>query len=1083
MRVILQQQKNLPILIMKKKFTRAAFLLCSLILLLTVQSNAQSKLISFWDFNMTRPLGGGSTDSLGTRFSYANPFVIFHGSTDSLNKTYPLFANYTTMPVNNSRIVADCYPATVPEPVQNKNGGSFIYDYSSNHNYFGNIHPYYATSDTSGAAKNCYIKIINPVQSDTIFMYLPTTGYENIRLDFAMENSSTTSAPNYQIFSYSTNSGATWKNLTRAMDTFNVSSTPTPDTLVANTAIMANFQPKSINFTSDASVNNNANVMLRWVYLGPNVTLAAGNARYDNFALVGDSVCPTAFSLQPANFVICGGGGNADFVVHVVGGTAVTYQWEVNPGSGFVNVVNGGIYSGATTDSLIITGANSVENGYLYECVINNVGCGSITSTSATLTVDPVLTSSISGHTDVTCAGNGSATVLASGGTLPYTYLWNDPLHQNTVTATNLSAGTYTITTTDNVGCSTTAGVTIAQHGLVITLSGIVNIECTAFGSATATASNGTAPYTYSWAPGGASTGTVTNLSAGTYTITAKDNTGCTNTAPVTISNVLPVRDSINGYGIPQTIHYWDFNNTPPVGGGGGDSLGNPTNPLYAPYTALASWNPRIVYSYPSAIQTVPYVATLPDGILDNLTPGAAVNDLHILGNDTGGSAANNLAVRARNPSENAYMYLYLPTNGYQNIQLNYALSASSTKGANYNVFSYSTNGGAIWKNLTTAMDTFNISGVRRPDTLQAINPTTAASLWYPVNINFTSDPSVNNNPNFVVRWQFEGPNSTGTSGNDRYDNFSLSGNIRTETCNGSANYTAVAGVKYGQTPYTYVWTPSVSSNATASNISAGTYTVAVTDALGCSMSSTITVSQPTVVTATISATHSVTCSGSSNGGTTANGGGGTFPYYYSWSSGQTTGTITGVSAGSYTVKVTDTYGCTATAATTITQPAPLSVTHDSLSDGGSCDGLAAVTPSGGTPPYTYLWTPDGQSTDTIKHQCARTYCCNVTDKNGCTYYTCVTVLSNLGINNISNPANINIYPDPNTGNFTVAGVSQGQVIELYDYTGKKISSIAADNNSAMHFDISNKANGIYLVRIINRDGSIASENKIVKTQ
>jgi len=156
---------------------------------------------------------------------------------------------------------------------------------------------------------------------------------------------------------------------------------------------------------------------------------------------------------------------------------------------------------------------------------------------------------------------------------------------------------------------------------------------------------------------------------------------------------------------------------------------------------------------------------------------------------------------------------------------------------------------------------------------------------------------------------------------------------------------------------------------------------------------------------------------------------------------------------------------------------------HDSVADNGSCNGLAAVTPGGGTPPYTYQWTPDGQTTDTIKHQCARTYCCNITDKNGCTYYTCISVQSTLGIDNISNPSQISIYPDPNTGNFTIAGIVQGQVIELYDYTGQLLSSTIADNNTAMHFDISKKANGIYLVQILNKDGSIASENKLIKTQ
>jgi len=81
---------------MKNKFTGVASLICSLILVFMVSSNAQKKLISFWDFNQTRPWGGGGTDSLGTRFSYANPYAVYAGSVDSTNKTMPLFANYNT---------------------------------------------------------------------------------------------------------------------------------------------------------------------------------------------------------------------------------------------------------------------------------------------------------------------------------------------------------------------------------------------------------------------------------------------------------------------------------------------------------------------------------------------------------------------------------------------------------------------------------------------------------------------------------------------------------------------------------------------------------------------------------------------------------------------------------------------------------------------------------------------------------------------------------------------------------------------------------------------------------------------------
>lgn len=73
-------------------------------------------------------------------------------------------------------------------------------------------------------------------------------------------------------------------------------------------------------------------------------------------------------------------------------------------------------------------------------------------------------------------------------------------------------------------------------------------------------------------------------------------------------------------------------------------------------------------------------------------------------------------------------------------------------------------------------------------------------------------------------------------------------------------------------------------------------------------------------------------------------------------------------------------------------------------------------------------------------------------------------------------------YPNPTNGSYTVSGLTKGQVIDLYDYLGQRLTSTVVDN-ATMHFDISTKANGIYLLRIENKDGSLATEKKIVKTQ
>jgi Secretion system C-terminal sorting domain len=239
-------------------------------------------------------------------------------------------------------------------------------------------------------------------------------------------------------------------------------------------------------------------------------------------------------------------------------------------------------------------------------------------------------------------------------------------------------------------------------------------------------------------------------------------------------------------------IQFWDFNQTSPSGGGGGDSLGNVTNPLKANQVAAGLDTGHIIYSRPQK----EYGSGGLDGILDNGSQGSGVDDF-TNSNDTGGTAAGNLFVRTRNPSDSSALYLYIPTTGYKNITLDYVLSASSSKGPNYNIFSYSTNGGSSWNNLTKAMDTFNIGGVYRPDTMSAINPTTSGSNWYPVHIDFSSDANVNNNSNFVLRLMLAGPNSVLTSGNDRYDNFAVKG-----TSNTGAGVGAIAAQSAGYNVY-----------------------------------------------------------------------------------------------------------------------------------------------------------------------------------------------------------------------------------------------------------------------------------------
>jgi len=310
-----------------------------------------------------------------------------------------------------------------------------------------------------------------------------------------------------------------------------------------------------------------------------------------------------------------------------------------------------------------------------------------------------------------------------------------------------------------------------------------------------------------------------------------------------------------------------------------------------------------------------------------------------------------------------------------------------------------------------------------------------------------------------------------------------LNSNVLCFGGDGSATAAIATG---GTAPYTYAWNGgATSTNLTNAALSAGTYTVNVTDANGCMVNSsgTVTITQPAAVTA-LSFVNNNASACANSGSATVTPGGGNTPYTYSWTGGNTTATATGLSGGSYTVTVTDSSGCSASSTITISQAPALGITTTSVNDNsqGACNGMATATATGGTAPYTYKWSPGGGTNDTINGKCPGHYCCVVTDSLGCKDSTCVTIIL-TGIADIDGSSSlINVYPDPNTGDFTITGLTQGQVIDIYNSLGQKIKSKIADN-STMQFDISSYGNGIYLINIQNKDGSRAVLKKIIKTQ
>jgi len=215
-----------------------------------------------------------------------------------------------------------------------------------------------------------------------------------------------------------------------------------------------------------------------------------------------------------------------------------------------------------------------------------------------------------------------------------------------------------------------------------------------------------------------------------------------------------------------------------------------------------------------------------------------------------------------------------------------------------------------------------------------------------------------------------------------------------TATCN-SNNGTATVTITTGSPPYNYGWNPGGQTNATATGLSAGNYSVTVTDATGCTGTQTVSITQtggPAVTTSTTPQT----CTQGGTGSASASGG--SAPYTYSWCNGQTTSASTGLSAGSCTVAVTDANGCSTISTVTITSSGniPIVTTTVTPASCNSNDGSATASATGGSPPYTYLWSNGGTQSQ-ISNLTSQIYSVTITDSNGCTQTATVTITQTGG--------------------------------------------------------------------------------------
>ncbi|MCX6261263.1 MAG: gliding motility-associated C-terminal domain-containing protein [Bacteroidia bacterium] len=250
--------------------------------------------------------------------------------------------------------------------------------------------------------------------------------------------------------------------------------------------------------------------------------------------------------------------------------------------------------------------------------------------------------------------------------------------------------------------------------------------------------------------------------------------------------------------------------------------------------------------------------------------------------------------------------------------------------------------------------------------------------------------------------------------------------------CFGGNSGSVTATVTGGTGPYTYSWNSlPEQTTPTATGLTAGTYTVTITDANGCTATNNVTISQPSADMVVSITQDNIMCSGGTTGSATAAVTGGLEPYTFSWNTTpeQTKETATDLSAGPYTITITDSYGCIKTGSVNITEPQHLSlessVTPASCPD--SNDGSINLTIIGGTGPFNVLWS-DGLTGLTRSGIKQGTYTAAVTDKNncgetivvnveftftfGCLVIPQVITPNNDGFNDVWRIKNIDLYPN-----------------------------------------------------------------------
>lgn len=309
---------------------------------------------------------------------------------------------------------------------------------------------------------------------------------------------------------------------------------------------------------------------------------------------------------------------------------------------------------------------------------------------------------------------------------------------------------------------------------------------------------------------------------------------------------------------------------------------------------------------------------------------------------------------------------------------------------------------------------------------------------------------------------------------------------LQKATCNGSADGMAKLSVAGGNGDYTYLW-PDGNMTIEATNLSAGTYNVTVTDKIGCTAVQEVIITEnPSLETGFLDYTN-VTCNGGSDGTAIASANAGSGGYTYAWSDGTMGINASGLSAGLYYLTVTDSEGCTGVDSLMITEEMPIVITLNGVqgeSSTGSGDGWISVDVWGGNSPYTYEWRVNGTTVSTAQDAGGLTsgnYTLIVTDSTGCNM---ISEVITLGISTSTYDLKleqfIQLSPNPSDGDVRLElelPQSEKVSFEVMNTVGQVIyQKTSTVQKEIFNINMNEQSSGLYFVRIKIADRMITKK-------